>query len=139
MKKLIATILTTAVTLAVAACAPAYASEIKSVQKTETGTLYTFTDNTGYYTENDSSLYPMTGIVTDIEYIDAEDADEVTITCTNGNVFSWYTDAGDYTKGDLISCIMDSKGTNKIEDDEVIMARYAGTLKQLEGNGYEKH
>lgn len=131
MKKLIATILTVATTLAVTTFAPVRASEIKTIDRTETGTLYTFTDNTGYYTKNDSSLYPMTGIVTDIEYIDAEDADEVTIMCANGNKFSWYTDAGDYDKGDLVSCIMDSKGTNEVEDDEVIMARYSGVLKQF--------
>lgn len=60
------------------------------------------------------------------------EVDLVTITTANGNMFSWYTDAGDYEINDLASCLMDSKGTKYVTDDEVLLAHYAGGLKHLE-------
>ena len=115
-------------------------SEVTSIETTETGTLYTFTDGTGYYQEeneiselsNINGLYPLTGIVTEIECDVEPEVDLVTITTANGNMFSWYTDAGDYEINDLVSCIMNSKGTKYVYDDEVLLAHYAGGLKHLE-------
>ena len=78
------------------------------------------------------NLYPLTGIVTEIEYDVEPEVDLVTITCSNGNMFSWYADAGDYEINDLASCIMDSKGTKYVTDDEVLLAHYAGGLKHFE-------
>lgn len=116
--------------------------EITSIETTETGALYTFTDGTGYYQEesgneipqlsNVNGLYPLTGIVTEIKYDIEPEVDLVTITCSNGNMFSWYADAGDYEINDLASCIMDSKGTKYVTDDEVLLAHYAGGLKHFE-------
>lgn len=77
-------------------------------------------------------FYPLTGIVTEIEYDVEPEVDLVTITCSNGNMFSWYADAGDYEINDLASCIMDSKGTKYVTDDEVLLAHYAGGLKHFE-------
>ena len=119
-------------------CTPVSAREITSVNRTETGTLYGFSDGTGYYTEDIEgistidNLYPLTGIVTEIKYDIEPEVDLVTITCSNGNMFSWYTDTGDYEINDLASCIMDSKGTKYVTDDEVLLAHYAGGLKHFE-------
>lgn len=119
-------------------CTPVSAREITSVNRTETGTLYGFSDGTGYYTEDIEgistidNLYPLTGIVTEIEYDVEPEVDLVTITCSNGNMFSWYADAGDYEINDLASCIMDSKGTKYVTDDKVLLAHYAGGLKHFE-------
>lgn len=119
-------------------CTPVSAREITSVNRTETGTLYGFSDGTGYYTEDIEgistidNLYPLTGIVTEIKYDVEPEVDLVTITCSNGNMFSWYADAGDYEINDLASCIMDSKGTKYVTDDEVLLAHYAGGLKHFE-------
>lgn len=148
MKKGIATIITVAVIGATAftTCVPAIAAReinsITSIETTETGTLYTFTDGTGYYQEesgneipelsNVNGLYPLTGIVTEVEYDVEPEVDLITITCANGNIFSWYADAGDYEVNDLASCIMDSKGTKYVTDDEVLLAHYAGGLKHFE-------
>lgn len=119
-------------------CTPVSAREITSVNRTETGTLYGFSDGTGYYTDEIEgistldNLYPLTGIVTDIQSGENPEVDLVTITCSNGNMFSWYADAGDYEINDLASCIMDSNGTKYVDDDEVLLAHYAGGLKHLE-------
>ena len=118
-------------------------SELASIEATETGTLYTFTDGTGYYQEesedeipqlsNVNGLYPLTGIVTEIEYDVEPEVDLVTITCSNGNMFSWYTDSSDcWEINDIASCLMDSKGTKIVYDDEVLLAHYAGVLEHLE-------
>lgn len=84
-------------------------------------------------TEIPETLYPLTGIVTEINYSVEPDVDEVTITCANGNRFSWYADSSDcWELYDLASCIMDSKGTAIVYDDEVLLAHYAGGLKHFE-------
>lgn len=152
MKKKLFTAIITLATITLTSCQSVPASEtekiftdgyeITSIETTETGALYTFTDGTGYYQEesgneipqlsNVNGLYPLTGIVTEIEYDVEPEVDLVTITCSNGNLFSWYADTGDYEINDLASCIMDSKGTKYVTDDEVLLAHYAGGLKHLE-------
>lgn len=152
MKKKLFTAIITLATITLTSCQSVPASEtekiftdgyeITSIETTETGALYTFTDGTGYYQEesgneipqlsNVNGLYPLTGIVTEIEYDVEPEVDLVTITCSNGNLFSWYTDTGDYEINDLASCIMDSKGTKYVDDDEVLLAHYAGGLKHFE-------
>mgnify|MGYP000009429161 FL=1 len=150
MKKKLFTAIITLATITLTSCQSVPASEtekiftdgseITSIETTETGTLYTFTDGTGYYHEeneipelsNVNGLYPLTGIVTEIEYDVEPEVDLVTITCSNGNMFSWYADTGNYEINDLASCIMDSKGTKYVDDDEVLLAHYAGGLKHLE-------
>jgi hypothetical protein len=76
-------------------------------------------------------LYPLTGIVTEVHEVD-KDTDLVTMTCANGNQFSWYADAEDcWSINDLASCIMNSNGTEIVYDDEIVDAHYAGGLKQF--------
>ena len=96
-------------------------------------TFFQFQDGTGYHIEDSSHLYPLTGIVTHIEYEAIPEQDLVIITCANGNEFSFYAPVGDdWEVEDLASCIMDSKGTPLVYDDEVIVAKYAGGAEQFE-------
>ena len=164
MKKTIVTALLTLVTVAttLTSCTPAVAasetetpeftdgaefgiSEInsaESVEETETGCLYNFSDGTGYYIQYHEDIpglqtkngyYPLTGIVTEINYEVEPEVDEVTITCANGNRFSWYADSSDcWELHDLASCIMYANGTKRVYDDEVVLAQYAGGLKHFE-------
>ena len=75
-------------------------------------------------------LYPLTGIVTEVEHM--EDTDLITMTTASGNQFSWYTDStDDWFINDLASCIMNSNGTDEVYDDEIVDAHYVGTLDQL--------
>ena len=79
------------------------------------------------------TLYPLTGIVTEIEYDVEPEVDLVTMTTANGNMFAWYADSSDcWEINDLASCIMDSKGTEIVYDDEVLLAHYAGVLEHFE-------
>lgn len=78
-----------------------------------------------------NGYYPLTGIVTEVESVDSE-TDLITITCANGNRFSWYADSSDcWELYDLASCIMYANGTKRVYDDEVVLAHYAGGLKQF--------
>lgn len=154
MKKTIVTILTSVVALTLTSCQPVAASEmnpvftdgseeqaITTVQSTESGLLYNFSDGTGYYTQYHTDipgistyngLYPLTGIITEIEYEVEPGVDLLTMTCANGNMFSWYEESTDcWELNDLASCLMDSNGTKYVYDDEVILAHYAGSLDQL--------
>ena len=119
------TLITTIATMALALTAP---TTVKAAD-----TFFQFSDVTGYYIEDTSHLYPLTGIVTHIEYDAVPDQDLIIITCGNGNEFSFYAPVGDdWELEDLASCIMDSKGTSLVYDDEVIVAKYAGVTEQFE-------
>lgn len=68
--------------------------------------------------------YPMTAIVVDV----SRGNDKVTIKDYNGNLWQ-YTGVEDYEVGDIVSCIMNSKGTEKIKDDVIIQMRYNGSFE----------
>lgn len=105
MKKLLAVVLTTMMITTPVSAAPTTDGEYKD-------------------------LYPLTGIVTEVEHM--EDTDLITMTTANGNQFSWYTDStDDWFINDLASCIMNSNGTDEVYDDEIVDAHYVGTLDQL--------
>lgn len=105
MKKLLAVVLTTMMIATPVSAAPTTDGECKD-------------------------LYPLTGIVTEVEHM--EDTDLITMTTANGNQFSWYADAEDcWSINDLASCIMESNGTEIVYDDEIVDAHYAGGLKQF--------
>lgn len=105
MKKLLAVVLTTMMIATQVSAAPTTDGECKD-------------------------LYPLTGIVTEVEHM--EDTDLITMTTANGNQFSWYADSiDDWFINDLVSCIMNSNGTDEVYDDEIVDAHYVGTLDQL--------
>lgn len=168
IKSTIETIVTiTLATLAVT-CQPSsvnaateiFPETIIKTESTSTGTLYTFSDRTGYYEEKsdatedfsdglkkpdttafaptlryslDGKYYPLTGIITSI--VPDADAREnvITFECGNGNMFQ-FTDStnADWDVYDLVSCIMDNKGTATVYDDEVVTAMYAGYTDQFQ-------
>lgn len=105
MKKLLAVVLTTMMIATPVSAAPTTDGECKD-------------------------LYPLTGIVTEVEHM--EDTDLITMTTANGNQFSWYADSiDDWFINDLVSCIMNSNGTDEVYDDEIVDAHYVGILDQL--------
>lgn len=78
-------------------------------------------------------LYAQTFVVTDV--IVSEPTPEIptgyvlVLEDYNGNEWEVEADDGDWFKGDLLSAIVNSKGTESIYDDEIVCARYAGTLE----------
>lgn len=76
------------------------------------------------YRRNDGKMVIVTGVQGDFAYM---------LQRTGGNDFSFYAPVGDdWELEDLASCIMDSKGTSLVYDDEVIVAKYAGVAEQFE-------
>lgn len=78
-------------------------------------------------------LYAQTFVVTDVVTTPATETEteSVVIVCEdfNGNIWEISTDDGDWFKGDIVTAIMDSKGTESVYDDEVVCARYSGYLE----------
>lgn len=72
---------------------------------------------------NEKNTYPKTMKVVDIQ------EDIVTVKDANGFIFQ-FEGAEDWMIGDFCSCIMDSKGTEEILDDEIIEKRYSGFFEE---------
>lgn len=71
-----------------------------------------------------TNIYPLLTTVTEVD----RDKDLVTVEDNNG--FIWqFEGADDWEEGDLCNCLMDSRGTEKIFDDEIIMTRYESGAK----------
>ena len=78
-------------------------------------------------------LYAQTFVVTDVVATPATETtpETVVIVCEDFNGYIWElpTDDGDWFKGDIVTAIMDTKGTDTIYDDEVVCAQYSGTIE----------
>ena len=73
-------------------------------------------------------FYPETAIVTAIDY----KTDIVTATCPGGIMWEFYG-CGDYSEGDIVRMLMYDNGTpNDIQDDQIKIVWYAGTIEQFE-------
>ena len=70
-----------------------------------------------------SNIYATTGVVRHISNIN----DMVTIQDFNGNMWQ-IQGVEDWDVGDIVSCVMDSHGTEKISDDTIISSKYSGSL-----------
>lgn len=74
--------------------------------------------------KTETKVYPLLTTVTGVD----RDKDLVTVEDNNG--FIWqFEGADDWEEGDLCNCLMDSRGTEKIFDDEIIMTRYESGAK----------
>ena len=71
-----------------------------------------------------SSVYPLTTKVVMVDY----PTDVVWCKDYNGNVWEFYG-CEDWAIGDVASLLMNDNGTENIEDDEIINARYNGTFE----------
>lgn len=67
------------------------------------------------------NLYPLTTVVYNI----SEATDTVTVEDYNGNLWQ-FKGVEDWNLNDICSCLMDSKGTMLIKDDEIVKVRYNG-------------
>lgn len=66
-----------------------------------------------------TNVYPLLTTVTEV------DRDKNLVTVEDNNGFIWqFEGVDDWEEGDLCNCLMNSRGTEKIFDDEIIMTRY---------------
>ena len=70
-----------------------------------------------------AEVYPLTAKVVEVNY----DDDIVTVETFTGFLFS-FEGCEDWAEGDCASLIMEDNGTEKIFDDEIIMAQYGGWM-----------
>lgn len=85
-------------------------------------TIYAFFLGRYTKTEKENKTYPQTMIVTEVKN------NVVTIETATGFQYQ-FEGAEDWEVGDFCSCIMNSKGTETIFDDEIVQTRYSGWFK----------
>jgi hypothetical protein len=69
------------------------------------------------------NYYPLTALVVDFN----EEEDIVICEDYAGNIWK-FEGIEDWMEGDLVSMLMDSKGTPLIFDDEILLVRYSGWI-----------
>lgn len=69
------------------------------------------------------NYYPLTALVVDFN----EEEDVVICEDYAGNIWE-FEGIEDWMEGDLVSLLMDSKGTPLIFDDEILLVRYSGWI-----------
>lgn len=74
------------------------------------------------YQEN---FYSMTTVVSHVSKV----TDTVTIEDFSGNLWQ-FKGVEDWKIGDIASCVMDSKGNEEIEDDEIIRVNFSGKIDE---------
>lgn len=72
-----------------------------------------------------STLYPETGIVTDVVYT-SEKTFQITFETFNGHEWVFYSEDGDWFINDSISVLFDNNKTETIYDDIIIDTKYSG-------------
>lgn len=72
--------------------------------------------------------YPETAVITEIN----ESTETITVTCANGNRFSFRSAPEDWFPGDLVSMTMHDNGTETVEDDRILQIRYSGTPEMFQ-------
>ena len=78
--------------------------------------------------KGNEELYPRTMVVSEID----AGSDTVVLTDSVGFVWAFYG-VEDWQIGDICSCIMDTSGTENIEDDAIIDAKYNGQIEDFTG------
>jgi hypothetical protein len=71
-------------------------------------------------------IYPRTMVVSEVD----EKSDTVVLTDSIGFVWE-FRGVEDWQVGDICSCIMNTNGTENIEDDAIIDAKYNGRMEDL--------
>lgn len=76
---------------------------------------------------HDTNYYGLTAEIIELDY----ESDTVTVMDANG--FTWdFKGCEDYFKGDLVSLVMDDRGTDFIYDDKIVNDRYSGYWKEVD-------
>ena len=78
--------------------------------------------------QKEVGYYPTTTIISNVCEVEVETEKKYQLILEdfNGNKWSYISEDGDCFKGDIMSLIMCDNGTEDIEDDIIIYARYSG-------------
>ncbi len=82
-------------------------------------------------TPSERGVYSMSGLVSNINYIESENCDLITITDANENEYAFYSDSEDWEVGDIAACTVNNKGTITVKDDIIVFAEFSGTIDQF--------
>lgn len=69
-------------------------------------------------------FYAETMVVTGVSQ-KGNELELITVRNSNGFKYCFWSDTGDWFRGDCVSCIMDTKGTPVVMDDEIMSAKYS--------------
>lgn len=73
---------------------------------------------------NPANEYPETFVVTEVN----QNENYILLETFSGNVFKW-NDSEDWMTGDIASAIMDSNGTEEVQDDVIVKLQYSGYME----------
>ena len=78
--------------------------------------------------QKEVGYYPTTTIISNVCEVEVETEKKYWLTLEdfNDNEWAYISEDGDWLKGDIASLIMCDNGTEDIEDDIIIYARYSG-------------
>ena len=76
--------------------------------------------------------YPTTTVVSNVCEVEVETEKKYCLTLEdfNGNAWGYISEDGDWLEGDIVNLIMCDNGTEEIEDDIIIYARYSGYFEE---------
>ena len=83
---------------------------------------------TSCHPQKEVGYYPATTVVSSVCEVEVETEKKYWLTLKdfNGNEWTYISEDSDWLKGDIASLIMCDNGTEDIEDDIIIYARYSG-------------
>ena len=84
---------------------------------------------TSYYQpQKEVGYYPTTAVISNVCEVEVETEKNYWLTLEdfNGNKWGYISEDADWLEGDIANLIMCDNGTEEIEDDIIIYARYSG-------------
>ena len=82
--------------------------------------------------QKEVGYYPTTAVISNVCEVEVETEKKYQLTLEdfNGDAWAYISEDGDWLEGDIANLIMCDNGTEEIEDDIIIYARYSGYFKE---------
>ena len=83
---------------------------------------------TSYQPQKEVGYYPTTAVISNVCEVEVETEKKYQLTLEdfNGDEWAYISEDGDWLEGDIANLIMCDNGTEEIEDDIIIYAKYSG-------------
>lgn len=78
--------------------------------------------------QKEVGYYPTTAVISNVCEVEVETEKKYLLTLKdfNGDAWGYISEDGDWLEGDIVNLIMCDNGTEEIEDDIIIYAKYSG-------------